>query len=157
VDGRKLLEELTWRLPPRILPFRDTVWHLLDKKRARGSASCSKARRASLLDIDFGTYPFVTSSNTIAGRRPAAPASGRDAGLRAGHHQGLHHAGRRGSVSDRAVRRDRPTLGERGHEFGTVTGRKRRCGWFDAALVRQAVDVRHHRHRADQARRAGRA
>ena len=75
--------------------------------------------------------------------------------LRARHHQGLHHAGRRRPVPDRAHRRDRPTsAASAASEFGTVTGRPRRCGWFDAVLVRQAVgDRRHRRHRADQARR----
>jgi hypothetical protein len=104
------------------------------------SASCSKARRARLLDIDHGTYPFVTSSNTVAGQAASGSGVGPGAaGYRARHHQGLHDARRRRSVPDRADRRIGEFLGTRGHEFGTVTGRKRRCGWFDAVLVRQTV------------------
>jgi adenylosuccinate synthase len=93
-----------------------------------------------MLDIDHGTYPFVTSSNTVAGRRRPAPAWGRARSrLRARHHQGLHHPRRQRAVPDRAGHEIGELLGERGREFGTVTGRKRRCGWFDAVLVRQAV------------------
>ena len=96
-----------------------------------------------MLDVDHGTYPFVTSSNTLAAaggaRRRHRPGRGR---LRARHHQGLHDAGRRGPLPDRArTTRSASGLGERGREFGTVTGRPRRCGWFDAVLVRQAVKI----------------
>ena len=95
-----------------------------------------------MLDVDHGTYPFVTSSNTVA----AAAALGLrhrpgQRRLRAGHLQGLHHPRRLGPVPDRAGDEIGRGLGERGHEFGTVTGRPRRCGWFDAVLVRQAVKL----------------
>ena len=111
-----------------------------------------------LLDVDHGTYPFVTSSNTVAGT--TGPGSGIGP-RRAGFVLGIVKA-----YTTRVGSGPFPTelddeigqqLGERGHEFGTVTGRQRRCGWFDAVLVRQAVGgQRHHRHRADQARRARR-
>ena len=126
---------------------------------ARASASCSRARRASLLDIDHGTYPYrhLVQHRGGAGGGRLGPRAARDR-LCARHRQGLHHPRRRGPVPDRAgQRRSANCIGERGREFGTVTGRKRRCGWFDAVLVRQTVETsRHRRHRADQARRARR-
>ncbi len=119
----------------------DSVWSLLDAKRREGKRILFEGAQGALLDIDHGTYPYVTSSNTVAAQ--AATGSGRRAQrhrLRARHLQGLHHAGGRGAVPDRAEHNDiGRTLGERGHEFGTVTGRARRCGWFDAVLVRQTV------------------
>ena len=111
-----------------------------------------------MLDVDHGTYPFVTSSNTVAGQAAAGAGVGPAA---AGYVLGIVKAytTRVGEGPFPAELKDAigEKLGERGHEFGTVTGRKRRCGWFDAVLVRQSVAVGgHRRHRADQARRAGR-
>jgi adenylosuccinate synthase len=124
----------------RILPFRDTVWRLLDQHRRKGARILFEGAQGTLLDIDHGTYPFVTSSNTVAGQ--AAAGSGMGPGS-VGYVLGITKA-----YTTRVGEGPFPTeqtneigqfLGERGHEFGTVTGRKRRCGWFDAALVRQAV------------------
>ncbi len=124
----------------RVLPFRDTIWLLLDKERRRGARILFEGAQGSLLDIDHGTYPFVTSSNTVAGQ--AAAGSGMGPGS-LGYILGITKA-----YTTRVGEGPFPTelhdevgqfLGERGHEFGTVTGRKRRCGWFDAALVRQSV------------------
>ncbi len=114
--------------------------------------------QGALLDIDHGTYPYVTSSNTVA----AQAATGSGMGPRAiGYVLGIAKA-----YTTRVGSGPFPTelhdaigerIGERGREFGTVTGRKRRCGWFDAMLVRQTIKVvRHRRHRTDQARRARR-
>ena len=109
---------------------------------APASASCSRARKGTLLDIDHGTYPFVTSSNTVAGQAAAGSGVGPDA---IGYVLGITKA-----YTTRVGEGPFPTeqqneigefLGTRGHEFGVVTGRKRRCGWFDAVLVRQAVAV----------------
>jgi adenylosuccinate synthase len=97
-----ILDELT-SVADRILPFRETVWLLLDKKRRAGKRILFEGAQGALLDVDHGTYPFVTSSNTMAGQ--AAAGSGHGAGLielRARHHQGLHHARGRGAVPDRA-------------------------------------------------------
>ncbi len=125
-----------------ILPFRDTVWLLLDKARRRGNRILFEGAQGTLLDVDHGTYPFVTSSNTVAGQ--AAAGSGLGPGS-VGYVLGITKA-----YTTRVGEGPFPTelddevgqfLGERGHEFGTVTGRKRRCGWFDAALVRQSVAV----------------
>ncbi|MBW3096283.1 adenylosuccinate synthase [Pseudohoeflea coraliihabitans] len=126
----------------RIEPFRETVWLLLDKQRRRGARILFEGAQGTLLDIDHGTYPFVTSSNTIAGQ--AAAGSG------LGPNSLDYVLGITKAYTTRVGEGPFPTelddeigqfLGERGREFGTVTGRKRRCGWFDAALVRQAVAV----------------
>ena len=126
----------------RVLPFMDTVWALLDRERRAGKRILFEGAQGALLDVDHGTYPYVTSSNTVAAQ--AATGSGIGPGsigyilgitkaytTRVG--EGPFPSEQRNEVGER--------LGERGHEFGTVTGRKRRCGWFDAVLVRQTVRV----------------
>ena len=127
---------------PKILPHVEPVWERLDQARRAGQRILFEGAQAVMLDVDHGTYPFVTSSNTIA----ATAASGSGMGPSAvGFVLGIAKAycTRVGSgpfpteLLDETGRK----LGERGHEFGTVTGRPRRCGWFDAALVRQAVKV----------------
>jgi adenylosuccinate synthase len=126
----------------KVLPFMDRVWKVLDERRARGARILFEGAQGTLLDIDHGTYPYVTSSNTVAGQ--AAPGSGAGPGA-VGYVLGITKA-----YTTRVGEGPFPTeqrnevgefLGTRGHEFGTVTGRKRRCGWFDAVLVRQAVAV----------------
>ena len=118
----------------------DTVWQLLDEERRAGKRILFEGAQGALLDIDHGTYPFVTSSNTVAGQ--AATGSGMGPG-QVGYVLGIAKA-----YTTRVGEGPFPTeqdndignlIGERGHEFGTVTGRKRRCGWFDAVLVRQTV------------------
>jgi adenylosuccinate synthase len=134
-----IMQELT-SVADRVLPYRDTVWVLLDQERRRGARILFEGAQGSLLDIDHGTYPFVTSSNTVAGQ--AAAGSGMGPGS-LGCILGITKA-----YTTRVGEGPFPTeltdeigqfLGEKGREFGTVTGRKRRCGWFDAALVRQSV------------------
>ncbi|MBB2189600.1 adenylosuccinate synthase [Gluconacetobacter azotocaptans] len=129
-------------LAPRVLPFMDTVWELLDDSSRAGRKILFEGAQAVMLDVDHGTYPFVTSSNTIAAN--AATGSGVGPGT-VGFVLGIAKA-----YSTRVGEGPFPselhdemgrTLGERGHEFGTVTGRPRRCGWFDAMLVRRAVRV----------------
>ena len=126
----------------RLLPFMDTVWVVLDAHRRAGSRILFEGAQGALLDIDHGTYPFVTSSNTVAGQAAAGSGIGPDA---IGYVLGITKA-----YTTRVGEGPFPTeqqneigqfLGERGHEFGTVTGRKRRCGWFDAVLVRQTVKI----------------
>jgi adenylosuccinate synthase len=123
-----------------VLPYMDRVWKILDDARRAGKRILFEGAQGTLLDIDHGTYPFVTSSNTVAGQ--AAPGSGLGPGS-IGYVLGITKAyttrvgeGPFPSEQDNEIGN---FLGERGHEFGTVTGRKRRCGWFDAVLVRQAV------------------
>ena len=131
--------ELT-AIADRVLPYMDTVWQLLDEERRAGKRILFEGAQGALLDIDHGTYPFVTSSNTVAGQ--AATGSGMGPG-QVGYVLGIAKA-----YTTRVGEGPFPTeqdneigalIGERGHEFGTVTGRKRRCGWFDAVLVRQTV------------------
>ena len=138
-DG--LIAELV-EVAPRILPYMDVTWDLLDRERRAGKRILFEGAQGALLDIDHGTYPFVTSSNTVAAQ--AATGSGMGPG-QVGYVLGIAKAytTRVGSgpfpteLTDAIGER----LGERGHEFGTVTGRKRRCGWFDACLVRQVCKV----------------
>jgi adenylosuccinate synthase len=134
-----LLDELT-SVSARILPFMDKVWHVLDRHRAKGDRILFEGAQGTLLDIDHGTYPFVTSSNVVAGQAAAGSGMGPNA---IGYVLGITKA-----YTTRVGEGPFPTeqqndvgefLGTRGHEFGTVTGRKRRCGWFDAVLVRQSV------------------
>ncbi|MCP4071829.1 MAG: adenylosuccinate synthase [Hyphomicrobiales bacterium] len=136
-----IFDELT-SVADRILPFRERVWHLLDRETKKGSRILFEGAQGTLLDIDHGTYPFVTSSNTVAGQ--AAAGSGLGPGS-LGYILGITKA-----YTTRVGEGPFPTelndevgqfLGERGHEFGTVTGRSRRCGWFDSVLVRQAVST----------------
>ncbi len=140
-DKGALLDHLV-ALAPQLLPFVEPVWERLDEARRAGKRILFEGAQAVMLDVDHGTYPFVTSSNTVAAE--AATGSGVGPGA-AGFVLGIAKAytTRVGSgpfpteLSDATGAK----LGERGHEFGTVTGRPRRCGWFDAALVRQAVKV----------------
>jgi adenylosuccinate synthase len=129
-------------IAPQILPFVEPVWERLDALRRAGKRILFEGAQAVMLDVDHGTYPFVTSSNTVA----ATAASGAGVGpSTVGFVLGIAKAycTRVGSgpFPTELTCEIGQTLGERGHEFGTVTGRPRRCGWFDAALVRQAVKV----------------
>ena len=136
-----LLEELLG-LAPKILPYAASVWQILDEAKRAGKRILFEGAQGIMLDVDHGTYPYVTSSNTVAGQ--AAAGSGTGPGT-VGYVLGITKA-----YTTRVGSGPFPTeltceigqrLGERGHEFGTVTGRKRRCGWFDAVLVRQSVKV----------------
>jgi adenylosuccinate synthase len=136
-----ILAELT-SVAGRIAPFIEPVWRLLDQRKRAGARILYEGAQGTMLDIDHGTYPFVTSSNTVAGQ--AAAGSGMGPGS-VGYVLGITKA-----YTTRVGEGPFPTeqqnevgefLGSRGHEFGTVTGRKRRCGWFDAVMVRQAVAV----------------
>jgi adenylosuccinate synthase len=136
-----LMAELT-EIAPKILPYMDVTWDLLDRERRAGKRILFEGAQGALLDIDHGTYPFVTSSNTVAAQ--AAIGSGMGPGA-IGYVLGIAKA-----YTTRVGAGPFPTeltdaigerIGERGHEFGVVTGRKRRCGWFDACLVRQTIKV----------------
>jgi adenylosuccinate synthase len=139
IDAGAVYDELA-SIAPKVLPYMDTVWRLLDEERRAGRRILFEGAQGALLDVDHGTYPFVTSSNTVAGQ--AATGSGLGPGA-VGYVLGIAKA-----YTTRVGEGPFPTelfdavgerIGERGREFGTVTGRKRRCGWFDAALVRQTV------------------
>ena len=127
-------------IAPKILPFMDTVWALLDARRREGQRILFEGAQGTLLDIDHGTYPFVTSSNTVAAQAATGAGIGPNAlnyvlGITKAYTTRVG-AGPFPTEQDNEIGQ---RLGERGHEFGTVTGRPRRCGWFDAVLVRQAV------------------
>ena len=127
-------------IAPKILPYAAPVWRLLDEARRAGRRILFEGAQGAMLDVDHGTYPYVTSSNTVAGQ--AAAGSG-IAPSAIGFVLGITKAytTRVGSGPFPTELHDAigQTLGDRGHEFGTVTGRRRRCGWFDAVAVRQAV------------------
>ena len=141
IDRARLMADLR-EIADFILPYAKPVWLTLNTAKQRGDRILFEGAQGVLLDVDHGTYPFVTSSNTIAGT--AAGGSGLGPGA-AGFVLGIVKAytTRVGSgpfpteLTDETGQR----LGERGHEFGTVTGRKRRCGWFDAVLLRQSAAV----------------
>ncbi len=128
-------------IAPKVLPYMDTVWSLLDDKRREGKRILFEGAQGALLDIDHGTYPYVTSSNTVA----AQAATGSGVGPNAiDYVLGICKAyttrvGLGPFPTDQMDNEIGRLLGERGHEFGVVTGRARRCGWFDAVLVRQTV------------------
>ena len=140
IDAKGIYDDLA-ALAPKILPYMDTVWSLLDAKVREGKRILFEGAQGALLDIDHGTYPFVTSSNTVAAQ--AATGSGVGPGA-IDFVLGICKAytTRVGEGPFPTDQMDNPIgkmLGERGREFGTVTGRARRCGWFDAVLVRQTV------------------
>ena len=127
-------------IAPKILVFSDAVWSLLDEVKREGKRILFEGAQGVLLDIDHGTYPYVTSSNTIAGQAAAGSGLGPSS---IGYVLGIAKAyttrvgsGPFPTEQDNDIGE---TIGARGREFGTVTGRKRRCGWFDAVLVRQAI------------------
>ncbi len=141
IDREDLLTKLR-EIAPKILPYADTVWRRLDEARRQGQRILFEGAQGTMLDIDHGTYPFVTSSNTVAGM--AAVGSGQGPKV-IDYTLGITKAytTRVGSGPFPTEQENKigQRLGERGHEFGTVTGRKRRCGWFDAIMVRQAIKV----------------
>jgi adenylosuccinate synthase len=141
IEGGPLLDALK-AMAPRLLPYADVVWRRLDEARKTGQRVLFEGAQGAMLDVDHGTYPFVTSSNTVSGF--AAVGAGIGPG-QVGYVLGICKA-----YTTRVGSGPFPTelsddignlIGDRGHEFGTVTGRRRRCGWFDAVLVRQAMKV----------------
>ncbi|MDG1371516.1 MAG: adenylosuccinate synthase [Paracoccaceae bacterium] len=137
VDRDALIASLK-ALAPKILPYAGPVWKVLNEKRKAGKRILFEGAQGALLDIDFGTYPFVTSSNVMAGQAAAGSGLGPGAidfvlGIVKAYTTRVGEGPFPTELDDDNGQR----LGERGHEFGTTTGRKRRCGWFDAVLVRQ--------------------
>ncbi len=136
---KDLVQELL-SVADKILPYVKPVWRSLHEYRILGKRILFEGAQGIMLDIDYGTYPYVTSSNTLAGA--AAAGSGTGPGT-LGYVLGITKA-----YTTRVGSGPFPTelsdatgqlIGERGKEFGTVTGRPRRCGWFDAVMVRQAI------------------
>ena len=139
IDAGKLLAALT-EIAPKILPFVGSSWRELDAARRAGKRILFEGAQAVLLDIDHGTYPYVTSSNTVAGQAAAGSGIGpRQIGYVLGITKSYTTRVGEGPFPTEQSNAIGEKLGERGHEFGTVTGRKRRCGWFDSVLVRQTA------------------
>ena len=137
VDRDALLAQLN-EIAPHILQYAAPVWKVLNEKRKSGKRILFEGAQGALLDIDFGTYPFVTSSNVIAGQAATGVGIGPGSidyvlGIVKAYTTRVGEGPFPAELDDD----DGNRLGTRGHEFGTVTGRKRRCGWFDAVLVRQ--------------------
>jgi adenylosuccinate synthase len=127
---------------PKILPFMDVTWDLLDQERKAGKRILFEGAQGALLDVDHGTYPFVTSSNTVAAQAATGAGVGPGAvGFVLGIAKAYTTRVGSGPFPTELTDKVGELIGERGHEFGTVTGRKRRCGWFDAVLVRQVAKV----------------
>ncbi|MFZ9200040.1 MAG: adenylosuccinate synthase [Paracoccaceae bacterium] len=125
-------------IAPKIKPYAGPVWKVLTEARRAGKRILFEGAQGSLLDIDFGTYPYVTSSNVIAGQAATGVGLGPTAiDFVLGIVKAYTTRVGEGPFPAELFDADGERLGERGHEFGTVTGRKRRCGWFDAVLVRQ--------------------
>jgi adenylosuccinate synthase len=138
-DAGALVQALS-EIAPKITPFLGSSWRELDAAKRAGKRVLFEGAQAVLLDIDHGTYPFVTSSNTVAGQAAAGAGVGpRDIGTVLGIVKSYTTRVGQGPFPTELTDATGERLGERGHEFGTVTGRKRRCGWFDAVLVRQTV------------------
>ena len=141
IDRDAILAELR-AIAPEILKYAAPVWKVLGELRRAGKRILFEGAQGSLLDIDFGTYPFVTSSNVIAGQAATGVGMGPNA---VDYSLGIVKAYTtrvgEGPFPTELDDADGERLGTRGHEFGTVTGRKRRCGWFDAVLVRQTCAI----------------
>ncbi|MDX2485838.1 MAG: adenylosuccinate synthase [Pseudodonghicola sp.] len=141
IDRDALIAMLN-EIAPEILQYAAPVWKVLNEKRRAGKRILFEGAQGALLDIDFGTYPFVTSSNVIAGQAATGTGIGPGAiDFVLGIVKAYTTRVGEGPFPTELDDDDGQRLGERGHEFGTVTGRKRRCGWFDAALVRQTCAV----------------
>src|SRR4030088_2353200 len=139
VDRAELLGALR-AVAPKILPYADQCWRLLGEARRRGRRILFEGAQAAMLDVDHGTYPYVTSSNTLAGQAAAGSGIGPSAvGFVLGITKDYTTRVGAGPFPTELDDDIGQTLGDRGREFGTVTGRRRRCGWFDAVAVRQAV------------------
>ncbi|NBQ27175.1 MAG: adenylosuccinate synthase [Rhodobacteraceae bacterium] len=137
VDRDQLVQDLM-DIAPEVLKYAAPVWKVLNEKRKAGKRILFEGAQGALLDVDFGTYPFVTSSNVIAGQ--AATGTGIGPGgidFVLGIVKAYTTRVGEGPFPTELLDDDGDRLGTRGHEFGTTTGRKRRCGWFDACLVRQ--------------------
>ncbi|RAI58225.1 adenylosuccinate synthase [Roseicella frigidaeris] len=140
-EKQGLLDQLlAWA--PKLLPFAEAVWERLDEARQSGKRVLFEGAQAVMLDVDHGTYPYVTSSNTVAGNAAAGAGIGPDAvGMVLGIAKAYATRVGSGPFPTELFDEIGKGLGDRGREFGTVTGRRRRCGWFDACMVRQAVKI----------------
>lgn len=141
VDRAELRARLL-EVAPKLLAFAQPVWKVMNDARKSGKRILFEGAQGSLLDIDFGTYPYVTSSTTMSGMAATGTGVGPSAiGFVLGIVKAYTTRVGSGPFPTELDDADGQRLGERGREFGTVTGRKRRCGWFDAVLVRQTCAI----------------
>ncbi len=139
IDRISLIQSLE-EIAPKIIPYTAPVWHEINKARKKGLRILFEGAQGTMLDVDHGTYPFVTSSNTLAGNAAVGAGIGPSAlefvlGICKAYTTRVGSGPFPTELNDEIGKR----LGERGNEFGTVTGRPRRCGWFDATMVKQSV------------------
>jgi adenylosuccinate synthase len=139
IDSDELFQQLA-AIAPKVTPYIDVVWQLLDRHKREGKRILFEGAQGALLDIDHGTYPYVTSSNTVSAQAATGSGMGPGSinyvlGITKAYTTRVGEGPFPTELDDEAGRR----LGERGREFGTVTGRARRCGWFDACLLRQTI------------------
>ena len=141
IPAQSIVDELM-SVAPKVLPFAATTWAVLDEARRAGKRILFEGAQGGLLDIDHGTYPYVTSSNTVAGQAGIGAGMGpRGIDYVLGITKAYTTRVGEGPFPTEDKGEDGERLGRVGKEFGTVTGRKRRCGWFDATLVRQMIRV----------------
>ncbi|WCR09559.1 adenylosuccinate synthase [Paracoccus stylophorae] len=139
---RAELKAMLLEVAPRLLPYAQPVWKIMAEARKSGKRILFEGAQGSLLDIDFGTYPYVTSSTTMSGMAASGTGMGPGAiDFVLGIVKAYTTRVGEGPFPTELHDSDGQRLGERGREFGTVTGRKRRCGWFDAVLVRQTCAI----------------
>jgi adenylosuccinate synthase len=136
------LHAMLIEIAPKILPYMDRVWHVLDHARRDGKRILFEGAQGALLDIDHGTYPYVTSSNTVAGQASAGSGMGpASIGYVLGILKAYTTRVGEGPFPTELFDETGKQIGTRGREFGTVTGRPRRCGWFDAVIARQMIKI----------------
>lgn len=141
IDPTGLYDEVM-AMAAKILPHMAPVWRVLDQARRDGKKILFEGAQGLMLDVDHGTYPFVTSSNTVSGNAATGAGIGpKGIGYVLGITKAYTTRVGTGPFPTEQMNDVGETLGQRGHEFGTNTGRKRRCGWFDAVMVRQAIKV----------------
>ena len=130
------------KIAPEILKYSQPVWKLIDQFKEQKKKILFEGAQGVLLDVDHGTYPFVTSSNTVAANAATGSGCGPDTiGFVLGITKAYTTRVGEGPFPTELIDQDGEKLGKRGNEFGTVTNRKRRCGWFDAVLVKQTIKV----------------
>lgn len=141
ISRQEILNSLL-EVAPKILPFAMPVWILLDELRKSGKRILFEGAQGAMLDVDHGTYPFVTSSNTMSGAASFGSGIGMNVvGFVLGITKAYTTRVGSGPFPTELTDEIGQTIGKIGHEFGTVTGRPRRCGWFDAVLVRQTAKI----------------
>ncbi len=139
INAQEIYDQLM-AISDQILPYAGVVWKRLEEAKYRNEKVLFEGAQGHMLDVDHGTYPYVTSSNIVAAQAAVGSGVGpKSIGYVLGITKAYTTRVGSGPFPTELLDATGERIGEKGHEFGTVTGRKRRCGWFDAVLVRQAV------------------